>query len=166
MEKFNDLNRILLGVSEKHVSFAQHIDRQTNVLISLSTGVFVLVASHILRTGDSSFKLIIPLIFSAISGVLSLYAIHPPKFMRKRGQKESLLVYSKKIASFKNPGTYVRELKKVLNDENKDRLIEEIGTDIYNITKYYYRPKRKLFVYARNVFMSGIITSTLLFLFA
>ncbi len=91
---------------------------------------------------------------AGISALVALFAVHPPRFMRKRGQKESLL-YNKNISSFSSFKEYAQEIKKVTTD--KDAMIEQYAIEIYNLARYYYNPKRKLFHLSRNILIIGFI---------
>ncbi len=150
------------GLTQKHTEFAQHIDNQASILIGLNTAIFAFIASGLAKMGGvTPLYFVVLIFFSVLSGVLALLAVHPPSFMRKRGQRESFLLYNKKISSFQSD-EYLIELKKILIDT--DKLINEFGLEVYNIAKYYYRPKRTLFTYSRNVFLAGLIMSFILFL--
>ena len=105
--------------------------------------------------------LLIVSVFSATSSFISLLAIHPPKVLRKRNQIESLM-YNKKIASLKSSKEYARQLENIFSDEKK--IIEQFSIEIYNLCKYYYRPKRKLFNLSRNVLISGIFIALIAFI--
>ena len=94
--------------------------------------------------------------FSALSAIVSLIAIRPPARMVLKGQKQSLL-YTQKISDFSSAKKYAKELREILKcDED---IFNQYATEIYNLSKYYYRPKRKLFAVARNIFLFGVIFS-------
>ncbi len=154
----------LTGLAEKHSAFARHIDNQANILIGLSTGIFVLVANQVLNSKTMPLYFFTAMIFSALSAIMGLLTVHPPKFMRKKGQKESVMLYNKAISSFKSPEEYAEKLKNLFNNQNE--LFHEFGLEIFNLSKYYYRPKRTLFVYSRNLLIAGIIISVSLLLFS
>jgi hypothetical protein len=145
----------LNGVLGKATEVILHFDIQTNILIGISTAISAFAVTNIKNNGVVFSMLAI---FSIISVVFGLYAVHPPKFLRKKGQRESLL-YNKKISDFKNSTEYANELKKIIDD--KDSLIDEYSNEIYNIYKYHYRPKRSLFKISRNFLIIGILFSIL-----
>jgi len=66
-------------------------------------------------------------------------------------------LYNKKITGFNS----YREYADALDDltKNRDALVKEYSMEIYNLYKYYYRPKRKLFNSARNMLIAGILLS-------
>lgn len=149
----------LIGMLEKTSSFIQHLDSQIDILLGLSSAVFLLSSSSILNDTHSVWYVVLS-IFSALSTIIALYAIHPPRFMRKRGQFESIL-YNKNISNLKVE-EYCEKVKAVCNDE--DAIIKECATEIYNIATYYYRPKRKLYHYSRDTFLAGIILGLIFYL--
>src|SRR3990167_7052656 len=143
--------RFLNGILEKRDTFARHIDSQVQILIGLSSATFLFSGSNLLGT------------FAALAALVGLLAIHPPRFMRKRGQNESLM-YNKKISSFASSSKYEEELRRVVGDQ--DALIKQYSIEIYNLSKYYYQPKRKLFRISRNLYFAGIGLSLTLLIFA
>lgn len=145
----------LNGVLGKATDVILHFDIQTNILIGISTAISAFAVTNIKNDG-AVFSVLA--VFSIISVVFGLYAVHPPKFLRKKGQRESLL-YNKKISKFKNSTEYAKELKKIIDDKNS--LIDEYSNEIYNIYKYHYRPKRSLFKISRNFLIIGILVSIL-----
>lgn len=148
------------SILQKAENFARHMDNQTNILLGLSSGIFVLSASQI-RTENGS--IVIPLlvlaIFSLVSALMAIFAIIPPRTMRKKGQKESLL-YNKKISEFKSPKQYAKELLEVSRDFEK--ITQECATELYNLSRYYYQPKRRLFKWSRNLLLLGLSLSLLM----
>jgi len=143
------------SVMSKATGIILHFDTQTNILIGISTAISAFAISNI-KSGSSVFSTLA--FFSIISVAIGLYAVHPPKFLRKKGQRESLL-YNRKIAGFNDSKEYATEIKKIIDD--KDALIEEYSNEIYNIYKYHYRPKRVLFKISRDFLIAGILISVL-----
>ncbi|PIR45243.1 MAG: hypothetical protein COV10_00395 [Candidatus Vogelbacteria bacterium CG10_big_fil_rev_8_21_14_0_10_51_16] len=88
------------GILDKLLDITTHLDSQTNILVGISSGVFALSLGQLLKIGsEQNLPLVVLAVFSAAAALVGLFAIHPPKAMRKRGQKESLL-YQKHIASY------------------------------------------------------------------
>lgn len=145
----------LNGILNKATEVILHFDIQTNILIGISTAISAFAVSNI-KNNQMVFSMLA--IFFIISVVFGLYAVHPPKFLRKKGQHESLL-YNRKISSFKDSNEYAKELKKII--DNKNALIDEYSNEIFNIYKYHYRPKRSLFKISRNFLVIGILVSIL-----
>lgn len=147
------------SIAEKRHAAARHLDTQTNVIVGVSMAVSLFSLTRILE-GESRVSFLILAAFSALAALLGLFAIHPPWFMRKRGQIESLM-HSKHVAAFPHSDGYHKELKEVLEDEQK--IVEQYAREIYNVSKYYYRPKRKLFHWARDMLLLGVVISIIAF---
>lgn len=138
----------------------QHLDHVTNILIGISVAVFLFSASELQQHHDD-VALIIIAVAAGLSALVGLLAIHPPRFMRKQGQTESL-AYNKIIASFENAAAYEAALKEVTHDEAA--VEHQYATEIYNLSRYYYRPKKILFHFARTILFVGIALSLASFL--
>lgn len=145
----------------KATDFVRHFDLQTNIIVGISSAICLFSLSSI---ADSSLKapLFILGIFSALSTLVGLYSIHPPRLMRKLGQEESLL-YNRHATSFATPEEYAAAILAKTNTSNN--AARELALEIYNLYKYYYRPKRRLFYIARHLLIVGVALS-LLALFA
>jgi hypothetical protein len=154
IEDNSALMRFFEGVMTKATTFVMHFDTQANILIGINLAVLGISLSSI-NGGNHEVPLYFVTFFSFLSLICSLYTIHPPSFLRKRGQKESLF-YNKKINSFSSPEEYSKAIVETLN--NKDDLILNYSTEIYNLYKYSYRPKRNLFKISRNLLMIGIFS--------
>jgi hypothetical protein len=146
-------------VLEKLNDITQHLDHQANILIGVSSGIFVFSAAGYEK--EHSLALLIMTVFAGVAALVGLLAIHPPRSMRKRGQTESLL-YNKKIAGYSSAEAYAKDLKKA--SHSSEQTFEQYTIEVYNLCKYYYRPKRKLFHLAREIFFVGIIFSLTVFL--
>lgn len=156
-----DTIRLLNGILDRGNAFARHIDTQANILIGVSSAIFILAQSKLNIAGNSEPLLILSL-FAAIAALCALLAVHPPKFLRKRGQKESLM-YNRKITEYASPDEYQKELSRIMGDQ--DAIIQQYTVEIYNLYKYYYQPKRALFRLARNILISGIGLSFITLIF-
>lgn len=149
---FLSIIEFLKGLVEKEVSFTHHLDSQTHILIGISTALFFLSLASF-QDGKNELSLLIIGVFSAFSTLLGLLSIHPPRFMRKQGQEESIM-FSKNIAQYPSAEDYAKDLTKVVTDHQK--IVEQFGKELYNLAKYYYRPKRVLYRYSRNLLLFGI----------
>ena len=150
----------LNGILGRTNEFARHLDNQTNILIGLSSVIFT-VAITGLSNGNKNPALFILALSSGISAIASLLAIHPPKAMRKRGQEESLM-YSKKISTHASSLDYLKQLENVI--KSREEIVKQYAVEIYNLDRFYYRPKRKLFKVARNILLFGLIFSLIFFI--
>jgi hypothetical protein len=149
---FLSVVEFLKGLVEKEVGFTHHLDSQTNILISISTALFLLASSSFLG-GDKELSLLIISLFSGLSTLVGLLAIHPPRFMREQGQEESIM-FTKSISRFKSAKDFEEEVLKTVVDHEK--IVSQFSLELYNLSKYYYRPKRLLFRWARNLLLLGI----------
>ena len=151
--------QFLEGIVQKHYSFSQHLDNQVNILVGVSTAIFLFSLPQFLNGPESKIFLVLA-ITSGMALFVGLFAIHPPRFMRKRGQEESI-AYNKNIARHQSSGEYHKHLRGILDD--KEAIIQQYAVEIYNVSRYYYRPKRKLFHVARNILVIGIFITLVLF---
>jgi hypothetical protein len=140
-------------MQEKSTTFTHQLDIQASILIGITSAIFIFSLSQFF-SGTKEFSLIILGGFAAVSTLLALLAIHPPRFMRKEGQEESLL-FNKKVSSFPSAGEYEKELVRIL--DKPDQIIKQYAIELYNLARYYYRPKRKLFNLARNILLAGVV---------
>ncbi|MFA6159494.1 MAG: Pycsar system effector family protein [Parcubacteria group bacterium] len=158
----NDLDAVVAfldGLSHRIIERTRNIDAQSNVLIGLSTGIFILAINEIMNVERFHITLSLVAVFSALSSMVALLAIRPPNWMVKKGQEQSLL-FTQTIADFDSAKKYSIELKKILNCD--EEIFHQYAIEIYNLSKYYYRPKRKLFAISRNIFLFGVISSLVL----
>jgi hypothetical protein len=158
--RIDDKVKMLVGMLDRASNFSQHIDTQTNILLGICMAIFTFSVARFAADG-MNWMLGILGGFSSVAALVCLFAIHPPSFMRKRGQRESLM-YNKKITGFESHLKYSGALDKLFGDE--DSIIKEYSSEIYNIYKYYYQPKRKLFKAARTILISGIVVSLVFFI--
>lgn len=171
MSKENDVNilespnavvLLLNAILQKISLYTQHLDIQSNMTIVLSSAVLIFSASKLSQQNASnlSWSLLILCMFSAISAILGLFAINPPHFMRKKGQKESLFYHSA-IAKYDSPEYYFENFYKMMKSEKE--YIKEATKEIYNLSRFSYLPKRTLSDMARTVLIAGFILSFLAF---
>lgn len=162
----NDLGgnvRFLGSILDKVQASTAHIDTQINMLLGIGSAVFVFSASQLKSENSAIFSIVG--LFSSLSVVVGLIAIHPPKFLRTKNKTESInsLLGNKKISSFNSSSEYAEGLRSVLGDQKK--ITEQYAGAVYNMITNYYRPKRDLYALSRNIFMVGIISSAVIFLY-
>lgn len=156
MDGIDFLNSIL----EKSTALSSRIDDQLNILLGLGIAVFIFATSKM--SSAENYYWIILAICSGLSVVVELFAIHPPKFMAKRGQNESL-IYNKNITEkFSDSRAYAQELLKSM--ETYEGIVGQYAMEIYNVYKFYYGPKRMLFKISRFLLIAGMVLSFILFL--
>jgi hypothetical protein len=147
-------------ILEKTNEFAQHLDHQTNILIGVGSAIFLFAATEFDKD-PNNFSFLILAVFSAVSALMALYAVHPPRYICKKGQSESLM-YHKRISDSASPKAYAAAISKAAITAQST--LEQYTTEIYNVSKYYYQPKRAFFHGARNVLFIGLAISFVMFL--
>ena len=147
-------------ILDRTSEMCQHLDHQTNILISISAAGFLFSAAKI-QHNEGGVALIIIAVASGLATLVGLLAIHPPRFMRKQGQTESL-AYNKVISSFENAAQYESALREASKTE--ESIEHQYATEIYNLSKYYYRPKKVLFHFSRTILFVGLALALASFL--
>lgn len=151
---------ILSDNLDKATALLRHVDTQANIFIGVCSGLFVFSLTQQSAVQGTSYALTVLAIFSGLGALFSLIAVHPPRSLRKQGQHESLF-YHRRINKAASSLQYGRELYKLLG--NREAIAKEYGTEIYNIYRYTYSPKRYFFNLGRNFLMLGIVLSLLVF---
>ncbi len=151
----------LASAIDKTNTMVQHIDDQINILIGIGIAAFVFSTT---KLDSSNNKIVFAVIgiSAALSAIVGLFAIHPPRFMRKKGQKESI-IFPSQIAQMNNVDDYIAKMKDT--SVSIPRIIEECSRELYNMSKYYYAPKRQLYRWSRNLFLTGIALSLAVYIF-
>lgn len=153
------LNGLLVKINDQ----VKQIDTQSNIIIAFNSAIFIFSAQLSIRNvGTVDWYLLTLATFSAVSAMFGMLAIHPPAYMRKHGQHESI-IYHGSVYDFKDAALYSKELAQICNISSTT--ISEYGLEIYNLVKYYYKPKRLLFHRARSTILVGFFVSLVLYLF-
>ena len=146
----------------KASSLVRDFDVQTNIIVVLSSAIFGFSITEIATGPRFELALAVLGFFSGLASIFALYTLHPPRFMRKRGQEESMM-YNKKIVEFPSHKEYNSAVQELIKD--KEKIIEQYSLETFNIYKYYYRPKRRLFNISRDLLIVGAILAFVFFLF-
>jgi hypothetical protein len=163
LKKEIDDTFVLNEILQKINGNTEHIDIQINNLVILGAALFAFSAQgFLLWDSGGHFYLLILALFSSLSAVTGLFALNPPSFLDKRGQKDSKL-YTHGIASYKTPEEYYEAIKNMLADQKKT--VEQYSLEIYNLSKFSYVPKRNLFNLSKNLLIIGFLLSFFLFVF-
>jgi cysteine synthase len=85
-KNFNTIFTFLDSVLDKTVSYAHHMDNQIQILVGISSAVFVFAATQFSEKGD--LFLLVLATFSIISAIVALLAIHPPFYEKKRAARK------------------------------------------------------------------------------
>lgn len=150
---------VLVQTLEKINNFSQQIDSQSNILIGISLAIFVFASSNLQGEVVELYSLVLA-IFAGVSAMVGILVMHPPKFMRKGGDENSMM-FIKTIAGHNNADAYTQTLSQTLASRNE--IVRQFGLETYNLSNYYYRPKRRLFNLAKDILFIGISLSLLVF---
>lgn len=152
------LNAALLKVS----NYAQHMDNQANIMVAISSGLFVFSASKIYtQQGSISWPTIVLAVFAGLAELVALLSVNPPSLMEEEKLNDSIFYHSK-VASLPSANEYYQKVTATTSDICK--IIREYSNEIYNISKNSFLPKRKLFKLSRNLLILGMFFSALTFL--
>ena len=149
---FEEQQQFLLMGVQKARDLGNSIDQQINILVGISSAIFLYSISQYVAYHELAHLSLT--LFMGLAMLLSIITIHPFRWMRRRGQKESVF-YNRFVVKQESPVEYGKILDAVV--VNRDALINEYATEVYNLYKYYYRPKRDLYLQTRNVFSLGIV---------
>ncbi len=148
------------SILEKTHALADNLNNQTSILVGVSSALFVFSFSQFI-SGRENFFFVVLSLFTGATSLIGLLAVHPPRFLRKRNQPESLM-YNRQITNSSSPDDYAKLLLSTM--ESREAIVKEYAREIYNVSKYYYRPRRRLFNLARDIFMIGMIVTFLIFI--
>jgi hypothetical protein len=142
------------GLVNRIVNSTRNVDTQCSVLIALNTTILALSLTAMAQNDRFHLALLCLAVGTTLSAVLALCAVRPPKFLVKDGPEEGLM-YTKRIVRYESAKEYSKDLIKILRHD--EELFHHYAMEIYNLSKYYYRPKRNLYSISRNIFLLGII---------
>lgn len=151
--------RMTAAIMNKSVQSVRHFDSQANILIGISMAVFAFSATQIKSSGDNTVFGILAF-FAGLSAIVSIYSIYPP---RNKKNKEHNLISNGNIVNFDSSEDYANKLLETLKD--RDKTVKNVASYIFGIYKFYYIPKRKLFLLARNILVLGIILASIALMF-
>lgn len=149
------LNSILIKTN----SLIEHMDTQINIIVGVSSAIFIYSSSQTNSTNHWVFPILST--FSALSIIVGLFAVHPPRSMRKKGQRESIF-YTKIISEHSSSDHYSEKIGDMLGDISKIK--DQYTCEIYNMSSYYYQPKRRLYRWSRDALLCGIILAALAYI--
>jgi len=152
----------LEGLSNKIIDITHTVDSHANVMIGINTGIFVLVVSQLFKTDTLKITMGVVAFFSMISAFCAMLAIRLPRFFTKRYPHEESLLHAPRISKFNSADIYAEELQKIL--ANEDETFRQYSLEVYNLSKYYYLPKRRMLAWSRYFFVFGVMASGLFLL--
>lgn len=146
----------LEGLTKKVIKAIRTVDSHANVMVGLNTGIFVLVVSKLFEVEVLRFTMGVVAIFSAASSVAAIFAIRLPRFFVRRDHEPSAF-HVQEIAEYKNADEYADELKKIITDDKE--MFRQHSLEAYNLSRYYYIPKRRMLAWSRYLFVFGVMAS-------
>lgn len=151
----------LQGLTEKIIDSTRTIDNHANVMVGLNTAIFALVISMLFEKETLRMTMGVIALFSAASAVAAIFAIRLPRIVARKGHTMSLF-HTRRIAQYESAEHYARALQKNLRSD--DDVFTEYAREAYNLSKYYYIPKRRMLTWSRYFFLFGVITSSVFLL--
>ncbi len=160
---FDTMNTLgfLEGLTKKVIDAAHTVDSHANVMVGINTGIFVLVISMLFEVEVLRVTMGMVAIFSALSAIFAIFAIRLPHIF-VHNEREKSLLHAPRIAEFGSAESYADELQKMLN--NDQEIFRQHALEVYNLSRYYYIPKRKMLSYSRLFFLCGVIASAVFLL--
>lgn len=151
----------LEGLTKKVIDAAHTVDSHANVMVGINTGIFVLVISKLFEIDTLRLTMGVVAIFSAFSAIAAVFAIRLPRFFGHKEREKSIL-HTQRIAEFGSAESYADELQKMLGDDRE--IFRQHALEAYNLSRYYYIPKRRMLTYSRMLFIFGVMASGLFLL--
>jgi hypothetical protein len=151
----------LEGLTKKIIDATHTVDNHANVMIGINTGIFALVISKLFEIDTLRLTMGVVAIFSALSAIAALFAIRLPRIIAHKEREQSLL-HAPRIAEFGSAEAYADELQKMIINDRE--VFRQHALEAYNLSKFYYLPKRRMLTYSRIIFIFGVMASGLFLL--
>ena len=148
----------LQGLTEKIIEATRAVDNHANVMVGINTALFALVITILFQVDHLKITLGIIAIFSAASAIAAVFAIRLPHMLAHTRHPESVF-YARHIASYPSADAYAAQLRAVIADD--EALFLQYAREAYNLSTYYYIPKRRMLSWSRYLFVFGVVTSAL-----
>jgi hypothetical protein len=167
LENIEDNERLLTvsfleGLTEKIIDATHTVDTHANVMIGINTGIFIFVISKLFEYESLKITMGVVALFSACSVIAAMLAIRLPRVITKRYAHEESVLHAPRISKFKSANEYAITLKKML--KNEDEMLKQHSLEAFNLSKYYYAPKRRMLAWSRYFFLFGVMASALFLL--
>ncbi|MEA3323054.1 MAG: DUF5706 domain-containing protein [Patescibacteria group bacterium] len=146
----------LNNLSEKIIDVTHTVDTHANIMIGINTAIFAFVVSKLFEVDTLRITMGIVAIFSACSALAAVSATRLPHFFSKTKHEKSIL-HAPRIAQFNSANEYAGALKKMT--QSKDETFRQHALEVYNMSKYYYLPKRRMLAWSRYFFVFGVMLS-------
>lgn len=151
----------LESLNEKIVDSVRTVDNHANVMIGINTVIFALVISMLFEIDHLKLTIGMVAIFSALSTIAAVFAIRLPRSFFKKKHPESIF-YARRIAEYTSADEYARALRDVVTNEKE--FFTQYAREAYNLSNYYYIPKRRMLTVSRYIFLFGVVMSSLFLL--
>lgn len=158
IEEFQGKVGYLQGLTEKIIDSTRTIDNHANVMVGLNTAVFALVISMLFEAEHLQLTMAVIAMFSVMSAVSAVFAIRLPHVIITKKKHHKSLFHARRIAEYDCAETYAKALHKVMHDE--ESLFVEYAREAYNLSRYYYMPKRRMLTWSRYFFIFGVVMSS------
>ncbi len=152
----------LEGLTGKIIDITHTVDNHANVMIGINTGIFVLVVSLLFKTDILKITLGVVAGFSFISAFCAMLAIRLPRFFTRKHLHEESVLHAPRISKFNSADIYAKKLQEIM--KNEDEVFRQYSLEAYNLSKYYYAPKRRMLAWSRYFFVFGVMFSGLFLL--
>lgn len=151
----------LEGLTKKIIDATHTVDGHANVMVGINTGIFILVVSKLFEIDTLRITMGIVAIFSFVSAIFAILAIRLPRVFVQNKREESIL-HANRIAEFGSAESYADELHKMLQSDRE--VFRQHALEAYNLSRYYYVPKRRMLTWSRYFFVFGVMASGLFLL--
>ena len=153
--------QFLNELANKIIDATHTVDYHANVMIGINTAIFAFVVSKLFEADSLKLTMGIVAMCSAASALFAISATRLPRFFIKTKHEKSIL-HAPRVAEFESADAYAKRLDKML--QSKDDVFRQHSLEVYNLSKYYYLPKRRMLTWSRYFFMFGVILSSLFLL--
>ncbi len=148
----------LQGLTEKIIEATRAVDNHANVMVGINTALFALVITILFQVEHMKATLGIIALFSAASAIAAAFAIRLPHLLANTCHPESLF-YVRHIASYPSADAYATQLRAAITDD--EVFFRHYAREMYNLSTYYYIPKRRMLTWSRYLFVFGVVASAL-----
>ncbi len=155
----SDLLKRADDVLQRTLGAVRHIDTKANFLLGISSVLFAYTYSNIAGSATLA-PLMILNVSSGFSMLFSLFTIQPPRCIRSKGQ-ELRIMFPGHISGFVSQEEFTKAFLESARDEKT--MFEEISKEIYNLSRFYFALKYKLFAISRNILIAGVLVSMIVY---
>lgn len=159
IEDFQGKVGYLQGLTEKIIDSTRTIDNHANVMVGLNTAVFALVTSMLFEAEHLRLTLAMIAMFSVLSAVAAVFSIRLPRIIVTKKKYRKSIFHARRIAEYDSPETYAHALREIMHNEKE--LFDEYAREAYNLSRYYYMPKRRMLTWSRYLFLFGVVLSSI-----